>query len=224
MVTRLADLGPDNRLSLYIGDTWKILHNLTISPGLRWERDTGRTDSDLPAIPELNAAFPGYGNRVRQPNRTLLRSWELAWDPYSNGKTVVRAGVGLYYENVIFNNVLFDRPLRLQNGAFLQTPLGLLRGESAQPVPLLRRKDHHRLGRRTRPRYESELLRRTIGQAAHALAAFQNTYQADTPFSLTNPNPAFIGTQLAPASILLSACLLPTIARQISSDERRIPT
>src|SRR5882762_7864935 len=61
-------LGPDNRFGLYIGDSWKIRHNLTVSAGLRYERDTGRTDSDLPAIPEINAEFPGFGNPVKQAN------------------------------------------------------------------------------------------------------------------------------------------------------------
>ena len=189
-------LGPDNRLSFYVGDTWKILHNLTISPGLRWERDTGRTDSDLPAIPELNAAFPGYGNRVRQPNTNFAPQLGLAWDPYSNGKTVVRAGIGLYYENVIFNNVLFDRPLRLQNGAFLQSPFACF-GGSAQPVPTstagtITIDSVEGLDPATNQSYCSE----TIGQAANALASFQNAYQADNPFSLTNPNPAYISSQL----------------------------
>src|ERR1700722_560569 len=127
-------LGPDNRLSFYVGDTWKVLPNLTISPGLRWERDTGRTDSDLPAIPELNNAFPGYGNAVRQANDNFAPQLGLAWDPNSNGKTVIRAGAGLYYENVIYNNVLFDRPLRERNGAFLQTPAACFAG-GAIPIP-----------------------------------------------------------------------------------------
>ena len=122
-------LGPDNRLAFYFGDSWKILPNLTISPGIRWARDTGRTDSDLgpPGCPAaftnpctpLNSAFPGYGNPVHQPNQNWAPQLGIAWDPSKNGKTVIRAGAGLFYENVIFNNVLFDRPLREPNGAFL---------------------------------------------------------------------------------------------------------
>jgi hypothetical protein len=61
-------LGPDNRIGLYVGDSWKIKSNFTLSLGLRYDRDTGRTDSDLPADPNINAAFPGYGNRVAQAN------------------------------------------------------------------------------------------------------------------------------------------------------------
>lgn len=113
-------LGPDNRLGVYIGDSWKIRPNLTVTYGVRYSRDTGRTDSDLPAIPALNAVLPGFGNRVNQPNHNFGPQIGVAWDPKSDGKTVVRAGVGIYYENGIFNNVLFDRPPRLAAGSFLQ--------------------------------------------------------------------------------------------------------
>jgi hypothetical protein len=126
-------LGPDNRLGIYFGDSWKIVPNLTLSLGLRYVRDTGRTDSDLPAIPALNAAFPGFGNKVNNPNKNFAPQIGIAWDPGKNGKTVIRAGGGLFYENVIYNNVLFDRPLRLQQGAFLYTPAPCLFG-STGPV------------------------------------------------------------------------------------------
>ncbi len=190
-------LGPDNRTAFYIGDTWKIRPNLTISPGLRWGRDTGRLDSDLPAIPEINAAFPGFGNKVRQPNTNFAPQLGIAWDPKSNGKTVIRAGAGLYYENVIYNNVLFDRPLRLRTGAFLQFPFACFAG-GAQPVPtttagVITVDSVEGLDPVTNQSFCAD----TIAQAATALADFQNKYQADNPFSLTTANPAFIGSQLA---------------------------
>ncbi len=112
-------LGPDNRLGIYFGDTWKIRPNLTLNAGLRWSHDTGRTDSDLPAIPALNAFIPGKGNPVRNPGSNFGPQLGIAWDPQNNGKTVIRAGIGVFFENVIYNNVLFDRPLRLTKGAFL---------------------------------------------------------------------------------------------------------
>lgn len=85
--------GPDNRASLYFGDSWKVRSNLTLALGLRWERDTGRTDSDLGAIPELNAAFPGFGNPVHQPNKNFAPQIGIAWDPKGSGKTVFRAAL-----------------------------------------------------------------------------------------------------------------------------------
>ena len=117
-------LGPDNRFSWYIGDSWKIKPNFTLDLGLRYVRDTGRTDSDLAPIPELSTLFDnqfysGLGNRVNNPNKNFAPQLGIAWDPWKNGKTVFRGGVGLFYENSIWNNVLFDRPARLPTGSFL---------------------------------------------------------------------------------------------------------
>ncbi len=182
-------LGPDNRLGIYLGDAWKVRPNVTVSIGLRYDRDTGRTDSDLPAIPELNnlvPQFPNLGAAVPEQNLNLAPQLGVTWDPWSNGKTVIRAGIGLFYENVIFNNVLFDRPLRLRSGAFLQFPLACLFG-TPQPVPVPG-------GNITLP---NQVCNETIGEAGSAIAAFQQMYQSLTPFDLNAANPSFIGTQIA---------------------------
>src|ERR1700723_3359805 len=123
-------LGPDNRISWYVGDSWKIKPNLTLTYGLRYVRDTGRTDNDLGPIAALsqfdNQFYSGLGNRVNNPNKNFAPQLGVAWDPAHNGKTVVRGGIGLFYENSIWNNVIFDRPARLTNGTFLafQTACG----------------------------------------------------------------------------------------------------
>src|SRR6185437_7701231 len=102
---------------------------------------------------------------VPEQNLNLAPQLGVTWDPWSNGKTVIRAGIGLFYENVIFNNVLFDRPLRLRSGAFLQFPLACLFG-TPQPVPVPG-------GNITLP---NQVCNETIGEAGSAIAAFQQMY------------------------------------------------
>ena len=109
----------DTRFQWYVGDSWKVKPNFTLTYGLHYVRDTGRADSDLAPIPVLDQFGPGLGNRVNQPNLNFSPTVGIAWDPMKNGKTVIRAGGGLYYENAVWNNVLFDRPVRLQKGLFL---------------------------------------------------------------------------------------------------------
>lgn len=190
-------LGPDNRVGIYIADVWRLFPNFTINAGLRYDRDTGRTDSDLPAIPELNAILPGFGNRVRNPNLNFAPQLGIALDPTGHGTSVFRAGIGMFYENVIFNNVLFDRPLRLRNGAFLQTPVAC-RGGVPQPIPVPVTASTPN-GILTAPAgvcANADGSQIAIGQAAAAIAAFQAQYQALNPLNLSAPNPNFIGDAL----------------------------
>jgi hypothetical protein len=132
----------DYRLGVYAGDTWKLTPKLTVNYGIRYSRDTGRSDSDLAPIP-CSAAVAvwganspctsgnlldavgaplgtssGLGSQVRQPNADFGPKAGFAYDPKGDGKTIIRGGLGLYFENNIFNNVLFDRPARLSQGLF----------------------------------------------------------------------------------------------------------
>ncbi len=111
----------------------------------------------------------------------------IAWDPWNTGKNVIRAGIGLYYENVIFNNVLFDRPLRLQNGAFLQTPTPCVFG-TITPLP--------GAGQPTVTPADCGLdangNQLSLGAVGADISSLEQQYRAANPFSLTNPNPNYI--------------------------------
>jgi hypothetical protein len=186
-------LGPDNRIGLYVGDSWKVKSNLTLSLGLRYDRDTGRTDSDLPAIPEINAAFPGYGNAVKQANMNLAPQFGFAWDPGKNGRTVIRGGIGLFYENVIWNNVLFDRPGRLRTGAFNAVTSACLGGQPQQ-VPV-----RDASGNATTIAPAAGICGNDvhIGNVIPQIQDFWQQVLAGNSFDITAANPNFIGNALA---------------------------
>ncbi len=180
--------GPDNRISFYVGDSWKFRPNLTISYGLRYVRDTGRTDSDLGLIPSLaqfdNQFYSGLEDRVNQPNKNFAPQLGVAWDPTNKGKTVVRGGIGLFYENSIWNNIEFDRPARLQKGLFLADTTVCSNGS---PVSLTLP---------TGTTVPITFCGQSIGQAAPAIAALQAQYQAATLAAGPASNPSFIGNSL----------------------------
>jgi hypothetical protein len=117
----------DNAISAYLGDLWKARPDLAVSYGTAWIRNDGRSDSDLASIPQLNAWGPRLGNRVRQPDLNFAPQLGIAWNP-GTGKSTLRGGIGLFYNNAILNNLFFDRPLRLAQGSFLATPAACVGG------------------------------------------------------------------------------------------------
>ena len=210
-------LGPDNRILTYLGDSWKIKPNFTLTYGLRYQRDTGRTDSNLPAIPALNQLFPGLGNPVRQPNTNFAPQIGFAWDPTGAGKTSIRGGIGLFYENAIWNNVLFDAPPREATGAFLifTAPCASPGSPSGLPVPggqLLAGPSV--CGTSSGPPL--------IGNSAAAIAAFQQQWQAATPVDLKAANPNYLQTDLTqcPQGI---GCFFPTGVSGVFAPNYRSP-
>jgi hypothetical protein len=115
-------LGPDNRLEMYVGDGWKIRPKLTLTYGLHYVHDSGRTDSGLGALPDLNQWGAGLGEKIRDPNTNFAPQVGFAWDAGGNGKTVIRGGGGLFYENSFWNGTLLDSPSRLTKGIFADAP------------------------------------------------------------------------------------------------------
>lgn len=179
------------RLGAYLGASSKWKRNLTLTYGLRYVRDTGRSDSEFPAIPELNALMPGLGNPVRQPNSNFAPQFGFAWDPTGKGKTSIRGGVGLFYENVLATTALVDPTFRTQTGdIFLQQSPACNGTATPLPVPIP--------GGVLQPTFCGSPTRGpvAIGAVSNQIAEFQRLYQSDSPFDLSAPNPNYVGSLL----------------------------
>jgi len=200
-------LGPDNRFEWYFGDSWKLLPNFMLTAGLRYVRDTGRVDSNLGPLPVLNDWGTGLGNRVRTPGDDFAPQVGIAWDLSGKGKTVIRAGGGLYYENSIWNNVLFDSPARIPQGIFAYTPLvcaGGLANAFTWPATVT-------LGSSiaggagiagANNTVTPTFCGNTIASSGSAVIALSNAFKAAAAsVKGLQPNPNFIGTTLNAANV-----------------------
>jgi hypothetical protein len=180
-----------HRLGAYVGASSKLKRNLTLTYGVRYVRDTGRSDSEFPPIPQLNALMPGLGNRVRQPNLNFAPQLGFAWDPTGGGKTSIRGGIGLFYENVLNTVAPFDPLYRTPMGnVFLQTPTACNGTATPLAVPIP--------GSALEPTFcgTATGVPVAIGTVASQIATFQKLYQADSRFSLNAPNPNYVGSLL----------------------------
>ena len=211
----------DNRVEWYVGDTWKIRPYFTLSYGLHYVRDSGRTNSDLPPIPcsAIDAAVfnpkpnckrrlldmfgPGFGARVRQDNNNFAPQLGIAWDLLKDGKTVFRAGAGLFYENALFNDVLFSRPVMLQKGLFnfiadQRSGQGCSSGAFVFPGGQIVTTTPGGLD------IETQICGQPIGSVAGEVAALQREYQAANAAAGATLNPQFIGETLNQSNSLLA--------------------
>ncbi len=201
-------LGPDNRILLYLGDTWKVKPNFALTYGLRYQRDTGRTDSQYGSLPELSTLIPGLGNPVNQPNTNLAPQIGFAWDPSGKGKTSIRGGIGLFYENAIWNNALFDGPFREKTGAFLQTSSTCAAPGAQTTIPIpggtLNAADPTDFAAVCgAPGATSFPL---IGSILPNIVGLQSAYQAASPLNLQTANPAYAGQYLTDCSTAGTNC------------------
>src|SRR6266508_5838207 len=96
--------------AFYAQDDWKVRPNFTFNLGLRWEVDTDV--KNLKHFNEINPILlPFTGNsRSREYNNFAPRIG-FNCDPWSDGRTSIRGGYGIYYDRIVLEVPLLERLL-----------------------------------------------------------------------------------------------------------------
>jgi hypothetical protein len=128
---------PQNQVSLWIGDTWRISEPLTINYGVRWDADFGIvnpptiTDSTIPINNGVQQGDFGYRQGKTDRSNAAPRVG-FNYNVGGSGDLVVRGGTGLYYafpaDNItyikeLYNNMVSVAILNDGNPGFFQDPL-----------------------------------------------------------------------------------------------------
>ena len=111
-------------MAFFAQDSWKVRNNLTLNYGVRYDYEV---TEQLPALPlrdplsgitlsaaDVLAAQDAMG--IQQGFPRDKNNWAprvaFAWDPMSNGKTVIRAAFGIFYDHpllaIAFNSDIAD--------------------------------------------------------------------------------------------------------------------
>lgn len=207
---------PNNRLGLYLGDTWVMRPGLTLTVGGRYDHETGVVDSDLPGLPAVSALLPGYregiGNPVQNDNLEFAPMMGVAWDPTRQGKTVIHAGAGIFYTNVLAAGN--DRRYRLPEGQILQFPAVCSSG-SASPIlfgPVGSLANQAVTIDQYFDNKGPSICSESIGQAATDLASFQQAFKMSS--SAPGTNPLYYPNQIAKGVALKIGFLDPNFKAQ----------
>jgi hypothetical protein len=98
------------RLAFYAQDSWRLTRNFTLNYGLRYSttwglfESSGRSQLENPGYLTLRALeIPLVPSAPGDDRKQVAPRVGIAWSPGTRGNTVIRAGFGLYYNDLAQN-------------------------------------------------------------------------------------------------------------------------
>ncbi len=131
LLAGVSDRGTfQNSWAGYIQDSWRVTPRFTFNWGLRYDyygvldEEDNRLSRYNPVTGLELLGSPGFGKLYDRDWNNFGPRLSFAWDPWGNGKTVIRAGWGLFYDAYSQDFFLWQFPWNTFNAGVAHNPVG----------------------------------------------------------------------------------------------------
>jgi Carboxypeptidase regulatory-like domain len=121
---------PSTQTAYFAEDSWKAKPNLTVSAGLRYDRQYGSPFLDTFTPNPAHPVIPFEGNpHTRGDKNNFGPRVGFSWDPFKKAKDVIRGGYGIYY------NFIQTELSEAEKLNFVACPISLTSGVAPAGTP-----------------------------------------------------------------------------------------
>lgn len=91
----------------FFQDTWKLKPNFTVVAGIRYDYNTTPVDGGgrYVIFDPATGSLTGTKTPYQANGKQIQPRVGINWDPFGDGKTAVRAGYGIYFDQPVLNSV-----------------------------------------------------------------------------------------------------------------------
>ncbi len=123
----------DNQpMGFFVQDSWRMNRHLTVNYGVRYDVEISPLFTPATAVNAAAEKALGVVEGIPRDYNNVAPRFGLAWDPSGDGKTVIRAGYGMFYDHPLlataFDSVTADggRSVQLLSTGGTASACGLL--------------------------------------------------------------------------------------------------